>query len=78
MQKNSILDVWRGSEYASAAKQSRCKVFKKNSRRRYVKYKSTWSVFEIFQLYQLAFDCATQGSKIYELVLFNNIFAQLF
>ena len=36
--KNSILDSWKGSEYASAAKQGRCKVCKKNSRRRYVKY----------------------------------------
>ena len=43
--KKSILDVWRGSEYASAAKQGKCKVFKKNSRRCYVKYKSTWCVF---------------------------------
>ena len=45
--KNSISDVWRDSEYASAAKQGRCKVCKNNSRRRYVKYKSTcvfWSI----------------------------------
>ena len=46
--KKSILGVWRGSEYASAAKQGRCKVCKKNSRRSYVKYKSTWLCFEIF------------------------------
>ena len=32
--KHSILDVWRGSEYASAEKQGRCKVSKNNSRRR--------------------------------------------
>ena len=32
----SILDVGRGSEYASAAKQDRCKVCEKNSRCRYV------------------------------------------
>ena len=43
--KKSILGVWRGSEYASAAKQGRCKVCKKNSRRRYVKRKSMWYVF---------------------------------
>ena len=43
--KKSILGVWRGSEYASAAKQGRCKVCKKNPWRRYVKYKSTWCVF---------------------------------
>ena len=45
MQKNSIVDVWRGSDCASAAKQGRYKVYEKNSRRRYVKYKSTWCVF---------------------------------
>ena len=45
MQKYSILDVWRGSEYASADKQDRCKVCKKNSRCRYVKCKSTWYMF---------------------------------
>ena len=44
---------------------------------------ATWNVnlrdvcFEIFQWYELAFDCATYRSKIYELVLFNNIFVQL-
>ena len=43
--KNSVLDVWMGSGYASAAKQGRCKVCRKNSWRRYVKYKSTWCVF---------------------------------
>ena len=43
--KNSILDVWRDSEYASAAKQGSCMVCKKHSRRRYVKCKSTWFVF---------------------------------
>ena len=30
--KKSILDVWRGFEYVSAAKQGRCKVCKKNFR----------------------------------------------
>ena len=35
--KHSILDVWKGSEYASAEKQGRCTVRKKNSQRRYVK-----------------------------------------
>ena len=45
MQKHFILDVWRGSEYASAEKQGRCKVRKKNSRRRYVKRKSTRYMF---------------------------------
>ena len=43
--KNSTLDVWRGSKYASAAKQVRFNVCRKNSRRRYLKYKSTWCVF---------------------------------
>ena len=43
MQKNSILDVWTGSEYASP--EGRCKVYKKNSRRLYVKYKSIWYAF---------------------------------
>ena len=33
MQKHSILDVGRASEYASAEKQGRCKVSKKISRR---------------------------------------------
>ena len=47
-QKSSVLDVWRGSEYASAAKLGRCKVCNKNSRRRYVKYKSTWCVLKYF------------------------------
>ena len=37
--KKSILGVWRGSEYASAAKQGRCKVCKKHSRCHYIKYK---------------------------------------
>ena len=41
-QKHTILDVWRGSEYASAGKQGRCNMCKKNSRRRYVKFKSTY------------------------------------
>ena len=45
MQKHSILDVWSGSEYASAKTQSMCKVCKKNSQRHYVKFKSTWYVF---------------------------------
>ena len=36
MQKHSILDVWRGSEYASAEKQGRCKLFKKNIHCHYV------------------------------------------
>ena len=43
--KNSILDVRRDYEYASAAKQGRCKVCEKNSWRRYVKYRSTWCEF---------------------------------
>ena len=43
MQKHSILDVWVGSEYASP--EGRCKVYKKNSRRFYVKYKSIWYAF---------------------------------
>ena len=34
MQKHSILDVWRGSEYDSAEKQGRCEVCKKNFGRR--------------------------------------------
>ena len=34
MQKHSILDIWRGSKYASAEKQSTCRVAKNNSRRR--------------------------------------------
>ena len=46
--KNSILDAWRGSEYASAAKQGRCKKRRKKSRRRYVKCKSTWCVLKYF------------------------------
>ena len=45
MEKNLILDVWRGPEYVPAAEQGSCKVCKENSRRRYVKYKSTWCVF---------------------------------
>ena len=36
MQKHSILDVWRGSEYASAEKQGKCKLFKKNIHCHYV------------------------------------------
>ena len=40
--KHFILDVWRGSEYPSAAKQGKGKMFKTNSRRRNVKCKSTW------------------------------------
>ena len=43
MQKHSILYVWRGSEYAFP--EGRCKVYKKNSRHRYVKFKSTWYAF---------------------------------
>ena len=31
MQKDSILDVWRGSEYVAVEKQGRRKVYKKNS-----------------------------------------------
>ena len=43
MQKHSILDVWRGSEFASA--EGRCQVYKKNTRRHYVKCKSAWYAF---------------------------------
>ena len=43
--KNFILDVWRGSDYAAAAKQGKCKVSKINTRRRYVKDRSRWCVF---------------------------------
>ena len=45
-QKHSILDVWRGSdEYASAEKQGKFKVSKKNSQCRYVKCKWMWYTF---------------------------------
>ena len=77
-QKHSILDVWSGSEYTSAEKQVTRKVCKKNSRRRYVKCKSTWYAFQMFQWYKLTFDCAALALKIYELVLFKKIFVQLF
>ena len=50
-QKHSILDAWRDYEYASAEKQGTCKVYKKNSRHRYVKYKSTCMRFQMFQWY---------------------------
>ena len=44
-QKQSMLYIWGGSEHASTEKQGTCKVCKKNSRRRYVKCKSTWYMF---------------------------------
>ena len=50
-QKHFILDAWRGSEFASAEKQGTRKVCKKNSRRRYMKHKSTCMHFQIFQWY---------------------------
>ena len=49
-QKKSILDVWRGSEYASAAEHGRCKVCKTLDA-------AKWNInlrdvcFEIFQWY---------------------------
>ena len=43
--KKIHLRCLKGCEYGSAAKQGRCKVCKKNSRCRYLKYKSTWCVF---------------------------------
>ena len=46
-QKHSILDVWRGSEYAFVEKQGTRKVCKKNSWRCYVKCKSTWYAFSM-------------------------------
>ena len=77
--KKPHLTRLKGFEYASAAKQGRCKVCEKTFWRRYVKYINLRDVcFEIFQWYYLAFDCATKGLKIYELALFNNIFVQLF
>ena len=44
-QKHSILDVGKGSEYASVEKQGTRKVCKKNSWRCYVKCKSVWYEF---------------------------------
>ena len=55
MQKRSILDLLKGSEYASAEKQGRCKVCKKNSQRRYVKCKSTWYVRKKILLFNRIF-----------------------
>ena len=46
--KNSILDVWKGSEYAFAAIQDRCKVRKKNSWRRFAKYIYVMCVLKYF------------------------------
>ena len=43
--KTIHLRCLEGSEYASVEKQGRFKVCKKNSRRRYVKCKSTWCMF---------------------------------
>ena len=42
-QKHSVLDVWKGFEYVSA--EGSCKMYKKNSRRRYVKCNSAWYAF---------------------------------
>ena len=42
-QKQSVLDVWKGFEYVSA--EGSCKMYKKNSRCRYVKCKSAWYAF---------------------------------
>ena len=63
MQKNFILDVWRRSEYATAEKQARCKVCKRNSRR------ATWNVnlydiwLEMFQWYYLTFKAQLKVRK---------------
>ena len=43
-------DTKRYQMQSGEKQQGRCKVRKKNSRRRYIKYKSTWC-FEIFQYY---------------------------
>ena len=72
------LDIWRGSEYVSAEKQGRCKVCKKNSLCRYVKCKSTWYRFWNISMILANVWLRNDGWKIYELVLFNNIFVQLF
>ena len=65
-------------------KQDRCKLSKQKSRRLGVKCKINlyficfMIMFIIFHGYWLMFDSPTQGSKMYESVLFINIFVQLF
>ena len=55
--KKPHLTCLKGFEYASAAKQGRCKVCEKTFWRRYVKYINLRDVcFEIFQWYYLAFE----------------------
>ena len=77
--KKSILGVWRGSEYASAAKQGRCKVCKKNSRRCYVKCKSMWYVFwNISMIFANVWSRNVGFKNVLIRSVFNNIFVQLF
>ena len=64
----------------SSKKPSQCKVWKGNFRCCCVKYKANLHdiCFKIFHGYCLVFDFETQDLKMYELVLFNNIFDQVF
>ena len=58
MQKHSILDVWSGSEYASAENKAGVRRAKRTLN------VATWNLnlrdmcFEIFQWYQETFECA--------------------
>ena len=56
-----------------------CKVCENNFKCCCVKCKANLHdiCFEIFHVCYLMFDCGTQGLKMYELDLFNNIFVQL-
>ena len=72
--------LWGGTLSGAIWKQGMSKVCKNNFQSHCVRCKANLHgiCFEIFHGYWLMFDCATQGLKIYELDLFNNIFVQLF
>ena len=74
-------DCYEVAHYQVPSKnQGMCQVYKNNFRCRCVRCKvNLYDIFfEIFQGFYLMFDCATQGLKMFELVLFTNIFVQLF